>query len=246
MGVVYLASRDEEFRKTVALKVLPVGMDSESAVRRFRQERQILAELEHPNIARLLDGGTTEDGLPYLAMEYVAGVPITQFAAERRLSISRKLRLFRQLCDGVQYAHQKLIIHRDIKPGNILVTNEGVPKLLDFGIAKLTAPDTASGELPETATLLAMTPDYASPEQVLGGPVTVATDVYALGAVLFELLTGQRAHRLRSYDPLELARQICHTETRAPSSTGTAGLRGDLDNIVLKAMQKDLTRRSEV
>ena len=245
MGVVYLAGRDGEFRKTVALKVLPVGMRTQTAVRRFRQERQILAELEHPNIARLLDGGTTDEGLPYLAMEYIEGVPITQYAAERRLSVLEKLRLFRQLCDGVQCAHQKLIIHRDIKPGNILVTVQGVPKLLDFGIAKLLAPDTAGGEgLAETRTLAAaMTPDYASPEQVRGEAVTVATDVYALGAVLFELLTGERAHRLNSYDPLEIAREICEGEVRPPSTTGAASLRGDLDNIVLKAMQKEPSRR---
>jgi tetratricopeptide (TPR) repeat protein/predicted Ser/Thr protein kinase len=245
MGAVYLASRDDEFRKTVALKVLPIGMHTDSAVRRFRQERQILAGLEHPNIARLLDGGATEEGLPYLAMEYIDGVPITQYAAGRRLSVVQKLRLFRQLCDGVQCAHQMLVIHRDIKPGNILVTAEGIPKLLDFGIAKLMAPDTAAGEaLPETRTRTAMmTPDYASPEQVRGEPATVATDVYALGAVLFELLTGERAHRLRSHDPLELAREICDTDVRAPSSTGAGSLRGDLDNIVIKAMQKDPARR---
>jgi serine/threonine protein kinase len=245
MGAVFLAARDGEFRKTVAVKFLQISIYSEAAVRRFRQERQILAELEHPNIARLLDGGATEDGMPYLVMEYVEGTSITSYARDNGLTTPQKLRLFRQLCDGVQYAHSKLVVHRDIKPGNILVTTAGVPKLLDFGIAKLTTPLDVTGEtVPETVTVMRMmTPDYASPEQVRGESATVVSDVYALGTVLFELLTGERAHRLRTYDALELVREICESEPRAPSTTGAQSPKGDLDNIVLKAMQKDPARR---
>src|SRR5688572_2008308 len=169
MGTVFLAVRQtEEFSQRVAIKLVRGG---EALVRRFRQERQILAALEHPNIARLIDGGTTTDGLPYVVMEYVEGQPIDEFADA--LSIQEKLRLFLQLCDAVEHAHRSLVIHRDINPANVLVTPGGVPKLLDFGIAKLIAPDTRS----EIASTRVMTPQYASPEQLLGGAITTATDV---------------------------------------------------------------------
>lgn len=245
VGIVYLAIRDDaEFRKEVAIKVLHgAGAHSEAAAR-FRHERQILAGLEHPYIARLLDGGSTEKGSPYLVMEYVSGEPITTWIAERNLRIRERLDIFIKVCEAVHYAHQKLIVHRDLKPGNILVATDGTPKLLDFGIAKLLDADGTQDEALKTRTgMRLMTPDYASPEQVRGEPVSTATDVYSLGAVLFELLTGSRPHRLRNYDAVEFAREICERPVRPPSEVGGSALRGDLDTIVLKAMHKDPERR---
>jgi len=247
MGAVYLAVRDDEqFHKEVAIKTLKFELEGGPAVSRFRHERQILAHLEHPNIARLLDGGTTEYGTPYIVLEYVVdGVQITKWCERQQLSIEARLRLFRQVCDAVQYAHQHLVVHRDVKPGNILVTPDGTPKLLDFGIAKLLDAGAAAGvQDPPTATnALLMTPDYVSPEQFLGHAVSTATDVYSLGAVLYELLTGQRAHAIQNYDALEIARVVCDTAIRPPSALGNRRLRGDLDTIVLKAMDKDPSRR---
>ncbi len=241
MGTVYEAARDDDqFRKTVAIKFLHLGARTDWMLRRFRQERQILAELEHPNIGRLLDGGSTEEGAPYIVMEKIDGQPITQWAHDRGLSVRESLQLFRQVVGAVQYAHQKLIVHRDIKPGNILVTGEGVPKLLDFGIAKLID---AGDELVTRTAHQMMTPDYASPEQVRGQTITPASDIYSLGALLYELLTGQRPHRLTSYDPGEIATRICEQDIAPPSATGHPALRGDLDTIVLKAMQKAPERR---
>ena len=200
MGAVYLAVRaDEEFRKQVAIKLVKRGIDTDAVLKRFRQERQILAVLDHPNIARLLDGGTTPDGLPYFVLEYVEGKPIQSWCEERKLTAAQRCELFRKVCDPVSFAHRKLVIHRDLKPANILVTPEGEPKLLDFGIAKLLATET--GLSPEDSTLAltlepvrALTPAYASPEQVRGEPVSTATDVFSLGAVLFEMLTGVNPH----------------------------------------------------
>ena len=273
MGTVYLAARaDDQYHKQVAIKVVR-GLDGTEIVRHLRRERQILAGLEHPNIARLLDGGTTDDGLPYFAMQYVEGVPIDRFCDDGKLSVQERLRLFQGVCAAVQYAHRNLVVHRDIKPGNILVTTEGVPKLMDFGIAKLLNPEIA-GEAP-TASGLAMTPDYASPEQARGGVITTATDVYSLGVVLYELLTGHRPYRLKSRDPLEVLKAVCEEEPERPStavgraeertqSDGTIQattaesvsrtregtpdrlrrrLRGDLDNIVLMALRKEPQRR---
>src|ERR1051325_11590529 len=170
MGAVYLAERDDaEFKRQVAIKLIKRGMDTEFVLRRFRNERQILAALNHPNIARLLDGGTTPDGRPYFVMEYIAGKPITEYADEQRLATVERLRLFQKVCAAVHYAHQNLVIHRDIKPGNILVTADGVSKLLDFGIAKLLGRESGHPAAPKTATAMRpMTPDYASPEQVRG------------------------------------------------------------------------------
>ncbi len=245
MGAVYLAVRDDDhYSKEVAVKMLRTGLADEAAhTARFRTERQILAGLEHPNIARLLDGGTSEAGEPYLVMEYVPGQTITDYCSSHNLSNSAKVALFCQVCDAVNYAHQKLIIHRDLKPANILVTYGGVPKLLDFGIAKLLDP--ASEDMLRTITgfYMMMTPDYASPEQVRGERVTTSTDVYALGAVLYQLLSGQKPHGLKNYDPAELTREICETDVRPPSAMGHPGLRGDLDTIVLKAMQREPVRR---
>ena len=183
MGTVYLAVRDDdEFQKRVAIKVLRRGMDTDAIIRRFRHERQILAGLQHPYIAGLLDGGSTSDGLPYFAMEFVQGQNIADFCEVRKLDTSAKLELFRKVCAAVQYAHQNLIIHRDIKPANVLVTTDGTPKLLDFGIAKLVNPEVGAHTLaPTVAGLQLMTPDYASPEQVRGDMVTTATDVSVAG-----------------------------------------------------------------
>jgi tetratricopeptide (TPR) repeat protein len=244
MGAVYLAVRDDaEFHKQVAIKTLKFELDGGPAVERFRHERQILAHMEHPNIARLLDGGTTEHGTPYIVLEYIDGMQIAQWCDRKKLSVDDRLRLFCYVCDAVQYAHQHLIVHRDIKPGNILVTSEGVPKLLDFGIAKLLDTDALAGFHTIHTSGSIMTPDYVSPEQVRGEPVSTAADVYSLGAVLFELLTNTRPHVLHTYEPAEIVRVVCDTDVRPPSAIGNRHLRGDLDNIVLKAMHKEPSRR---
>jgi hypothetical protein len=246
MGAVFLAIRDDDqFRKSVALKLLRFDADDPTLLARFRNERQILAALDHPNIAALYDGGSTDEGLPYIVMEYVAGEMLTAYCQSRKLSIPDRLRIFCKICDGVQSAHQKLIVHRDLKPGNILVTREGIPKLLDFGIAKLLlAPELMGEAAMQTRTgHFAMTPDYASPEQIRGEAVSTLSDVYSLGAVLYEILTGQRPHRLSRYDLQELQSEICDSDPRTPSTLGGAALKGDLDTIVLKAMHRDPARR---
>jgi eukaryotic-like serine/threonine-protein kinase len=183
MGAVYLAARaDAEFKKYVAIKLIKRGMDSEDILRRFRNERQILASLNHPNIARLLDGGTTDDGLPFFVMDYLEGQPLTDYCDSHKLTIHERLNLFREICAAVQHAHQNLVVHRDLKPSNILITAEGTPKLLDFGIAKFLNPTLAPQTIAPTATMMRMmTRDYASPEQVRGEPITTASDIYSLG-----------------------------------------------------------------
>ena len=193
MGSVYLAARaDDVFHKEVAIKIVRMGVANADLLRRFHQEREILASLDHPAIARVIDGGSTEDGLPYLVMDYVDGRPIDAWCDEHRLNVSERLTLFRAVCAAVQHAHQRLVLHRDIKPAHILVTVNGDVKLLDFGIAKLFADDGLARTLPETETAKRiMTPEYASPEQVRGDAVHTASDVYALGVVLYELLTGR-------------------------------------------------------
>jgi tetratricopeptide (TPR) repeat protein len=237
MGRVYLAARVSDFEKPVAIKLVKRGMDSELILRRFRTEQQILARLEHPGIARLLDGGVAEDGRPYLVMEYTAGRPITQFCVENALGLRERLHLFRTACSAVQYAHQNLVIHRDLKPGNILVTDQGVPKLLDFGIAKLLEPDADT-----TLTLFAvMTPECASPEQARGEPVTTATDVYSLGVLLYQMLTGEQPYEFESRSAEEVARVVCQMEPKTPSAIRP--MAKDLDKIVLKAMHKQPARR---
>jgi eukaryotic-like serine/threonine-protein kinase len=246
MGAVFLANRDDDqFRKNVALKLLRFDPDDPVTLARFRNERQILAALDHPNIAGLYDGGSTDEGLPYIVMEYVVGETITAYCESHHLSIPARLQLFCQVCEAVQYAHQKLIVHRDLKPGNIMVTHEGQPKLLDFGIAKLLlAPELLGEGAPRTQTgLTAMTPDYASPEQIRGSGISTATDVYSLGAVLYEVLTGQRPHRLTTYTLSELQSEICESDPKPPSAIGGAALKGDLDTIVLKAMHREPMRR---
>jgi serine/threonine protein kinase len=214
MGEVYRAVRaDGQYDKEVAIKFVRVGMDSSFVLERFRNERQILASLDHPNIAGLLDGGTTEDGIPYLVMELVEGIPIDQYCRDHQLTVPERLRLFNEVCSAVQYAHQRLVIHRDIKPSNILVTAEGVPKLLDFGIAKMLDP--AGGV--ETTLMRPMTLEYASPEQIRGEAITTATDVYSLGVVLYRLLTGSSPYAEEVRTTHEFSRVICEVEPVRPS-----------------------------
>ncbi len=270
MGSVYLAARvDGVFRKLVALKIVRSAAASEEVLRRFQREREILAALDHPNIARIIDGGTTEDGLPYLVMDYVEGEPIDTYCDRHRLDLTARLKLFRDVCAAAQYAHDHHVIHRDLKPNNILISNDGVVKLLDFGIAKLGGSE-ADGATALTVTdMLLMTPEYASPEQVSGGAATPATDVYSLGVVLYELLTGRRPYRVRSRIIHEVVRVICEEPPTRPSMAVTEGdgqdkktsveavsrvraaspaelrreLSGDIDCILLKALDKEPSHR---
>ena len=266
MGCVYLAERsDGTFRKQVAIKIVQPGVNGADVLRRFRQEREILASLDHPGIARLLDAATTEEGLPYFIMELVDGRPIDRWCDERKLNVTQRLKLFRTVCDAVQYAHQRLVVHCDLKPGNILVTADGKVKLLDFGIAKLLRQEREGDETTRTLTLL-MTPEYASPEQVNGEAITTLTDVYSLGVVLYELLTGHRPHHLLKAAVREVARVLAEEEPARPSAVVATTeerltpeavsevregdpnrlrkrLEGDLDCIVLTALHKEPVRR---
>ena len=246
MGTVYLAERDEPYHQRVALKLVRGGFTlDDHVVRRFIEERQILASLEHPRIARLLDGGITPEGLPWFALEYVEGIPIDRYVELHRKPVEARLGLFLAVCDAVQYAHQNLVVHRDLKPSNILVTGGGQVKLLDFGIAKLVA----GGPHAETRTgLRLMTPEYASPEQLRGEPVTVTSDVYSLGVLLYELLTSRRPYLLTNPSPLEVERAVLEQEPERPSSVVAdtrlaRRLRGDIDTIVLTALRKEPARR---
>ncbi|MBW3630970.1 MAG: protein kinase [Gemmatimonadetes bacterium] len=273
MGAVYLAERaDGQYERRVALKVIKGGMDTHLVLERFRAERQILAQLDHPNIARLLDGGTTEAGQPYFVMEYIEGEAIDRYVQVRGLSVPERLRLFLQVCDAVSYAHGHRVVHRDIKPANILVTGEGVPKLLDFGIAKVLESEVDDAASSTTTGLRLLTPRYASPEQVQGRRATTASDIYSLGVVLYELLTGCSPYQARSLDPLDVAEAVRTSDPERPSaavarSTGSREreprradpgrsstpsdasrhvsrqLRGDLDTIVLTALRKEPSRR---
>ncbi len=275
MGEVYRAFRaDDQYRKQVAIKLVRAGQDSDFVIHRFKNERQILASLDHPNIAHLLDGGTTEEGVPFLVMELIEGQPITEYCESHNLPIVERIRLFLAVCSAVQYAHQRLIVHRDIKPSNVLVTLDGTPKLLDFGIAKILEPDSETGPAEPTLTIFrALTPGYASPEQVKGEPITTASDVYSLGVVLYELLTGHHPYAAPGSTPQQIARAVCEVEPAKPSTVvgrienlkpgpgeplqgATASsihdgsterlskrLSGDLDNIVLMALRKEPERR---
>jgi serine/threonine protein kinase len=251
MGIVYLGVRsDDHYFQIVAIKMIRKGMTSPASVQRFRAERQILATLTHPNIGVILDGGDTEDGRPYIVMEYVEGEPITMASETHSLSIRQRIELFRSVCSAVCYAHQKMVVHRDIKPANVLLTPGGTVKLIDFGISKSLAPELIPGGLvPTEDGQRLMTPDYASPEQLLGRKVTRATDIYSLGVVLFELLTGSRAYSLRDLSPGEAEKVVFEREIRKPSSISGLPkqtkqiLAGDLDRIVLMAMEKDPSRR---
>ena len=246
MGTVFLAERaDGQFEKQVAIKILNRGADTAEILRRFRAERQILARLDHPNIARLLDAGTTDDGLPYFIMDYIVGAPVTRFAVAQRLSTRQRLELFLKICAAVEFAHRNLVVHRDIKPSNILANAEGEPKLLDFGIAKLLAKDEDAAQL-TTEAQQHLTPICASPEQAKGDPITVATDIYSLGALLYEMLSDQKPHRFSTARPtreelaLVVGEQVPPPPSAVASDAQTARLlRGDLDAIVLFAMRKE-------
>ncbi|HEY7289745.1 MAG TPA: tetratricopeptide repeat protein [Vicinamibacterales bacterium] len=256
MGAVYLAERsDGEFEQRVAIKFVHWNLASAAlpgrtdAIRRFRNERQVLASLSHPHIAALYDGGTTADGLPYFVMEYVPGVPIDRYAQEQQLDIDARIELCLPILDAVQHAHDRHVIHRDIKPGNVLVTADGQAKLLDFGIAKLLEP---GHEGASTLTNIgpSMTPEYATPEQVRGAAITPATDVYALGLLLYELLTGRRPYQLTTRTPEEITRVVCEQEPERPSRAAvqdnpaqTASMARVLDDILLKALRKEPDRR---
>lgn len=261
MGAVYEAHRvDDQFRKRVAIKLVRRGLETELTMRRFRQERQILATLDHRNIAALLDGGVTDDGRPYFVMEYVEGQPIARYCNDRRLTPRDRLALFRQVCTAVDHAHRNLVVHRDLKPGNILVASDGTVKLLDFGIAKILGDEDDPEQAPLTrGGMRALTPEYASPEMVAGRPLSVATDIYSLGVVLFELLTGQRPFRFDDLTLASVERVILEAPAPAPSAAATevhaansdqrslAALRralsGEVDAIVLTALRKEPERR---
>jgi non-specific serine/threonine protein kinase/serine/threonine-protein kinase len=249
MGAVFLAERaDGNFEQKVALKLIKRGMDSEIVLRRFFNERRILASLEHPNIARLIDGGTTEDGVPYFVMEYVEGKLIIEYADVNELNLEKRLKLFLEVCSAVSFAHQNLVIHRDLKPSNILVTADGTPKLLDFGIAKML--EGGTGKMVTATRQFALTPEYASPEQIRGETLTTATDVYSLGIILYEILTGTRPYETENQSFGDIINTICETIPLRPSlnknqanRVSAKSLQGDLDNIILKALRKEPERR---
>ncbi len=274
MGVIYRARREDDvLNYVVAVKLVRRDLDNEQILRRFDNERQVLAGLDHPYIARLLDGGATEDGIPYLVMEYVVGEPLDAWCDRRRLTVRARLELFIKVCETVHYAHQNLVVHRDLKPSNVLVTASGMPKLLDFGIARL-VDERSRPQIERTATVARMlTPDFASPEQIRGGPVTTATDIYSLGVILYRLLTGRRPYRLTGKDIDEIRLAVCEQDPTRPSTAllrvapahaeadgesapdatamqrGTGidrlrrELRGDLDTIVMMALRKEPSRR---
>ncbi len=245
MGTVYLAARaDQEYEAQAAIKVVRRGLDTHFILHRFRRERQILAGLEHPNIARMLDGGTNEDGTPYFVMQFVDGPWITRYAAEHKLTVEQRVRLFMPVCAAVAYAHRNFIVHRDLKPANILIDGDGVPKLLDFGVSKLLHSDH-----PETAECDMLTPDYASPEQIVGDPVTLTSDVYSLGAVLYELLAQTRPRRIQRRTPQAIEQAIVSDPLQPPSVAAAQDrslarrLKGDLDSIILHSLEKEPARR---
>jgi serine/threonine protein kinase len=251
MGSVYRAQRDDgTYSQQVAIKVVKWGFAGPEVVERFRRERQILALVNHPNIAQIFDGGSTADGRPYLVMELIDGETLIKYSTTHNLGLTQRLRLFLDVCAAVAHAHQNLIIHRDLKPANIMVDHAGRVKLLDFGIAKVFHPDLPDHAQTRAASNAFLTPEYASPEQIRMERITTATDIYALGLILFEILTGQKAQRVPSSSMLEIERMVCQTEPRKPSEVRLEGvqhtankLRGDLDNIVLKALRKEPERR---
>jgi len=273
MGEIYRAVRiDGTYEKQVAIKLVQSGLGTDYFLARFKNERQILATLDHPNIARLIDGGSTDEGLPYLVMEYIKGQPIDEYCERRGLDTTERLKLFLTVCFTVQYAHKNLVVHRDLKPGNILVTPEGVPKLLDFGIAKILHPQHEPQEFPTMTLLPLMTPEYASPEQIRNDPITTSSDLYSLGVILYVLLTGLHPYHRKRTAPHELIHAICEADPEKPSTAVAQcdqsdskdvpplaahararrehvskklrrTLAGDLDNIVLKALRKEPDRR---
>jgi eukaryotic-like serine/threonine-protein kinase len=271
MGLVYLGVRDEHVKQKAAVKIINPGISSSTVINRFKTERQTLANLNHPNISKLLDGGITEDGIQFLVMEYIEGVPIDEFCDKNNLSINERLKLFLKVADVVQYAHQNLVVHRDLKPNNILITENGEPKLLDFGIAKLLSPELDKFETVTQRGMWNLTPEYASPEQIRGEAITTSSDVYSLGIVLYKILSGQNPYKINSMFPAEINNIITNTEVIKPSeivfkSKSSADnvdnnaatikskiedtnekihkrLKGDLDKIVSMAIRKEVARR---
>jgi tetratricopeptide (TPR) repeat protein/predicted Ser/Thr protein kinase len=247
MGAVYLAHRaDGSFDQQVAIKLIDLPLATNLFRERFRQERQILAGLNHPLIARLLDGGVTSEGEPFLVMEYVDGIPIHRFCQDNQLSLQQRLILFRSVCEAVQFAHQNLVVHRDLKPDNILVTEDRTPRLLDFGTAKLlSAPTLGQGSEFTRQGFQSFTPQYASPEQVLGNPITTASDTYSLGVLLYLLLTGSLPYELREFTTAEMVRVICEQQPRRPMQLSGSDRRldADIQAILLKALRKGATER---
>jgi serine/threonine protein kinase len=244
MGDVYLATRDiAGAQETVALKVLRRGVDNDQVLRRFRLERRILAKLDHPNIARLLDAEVAPDGRPYFVMEYVEGLPLTDHCRDYSLSIRERLVLFQTVCGAVHHAHELNVVHRDLKPRNILVTRDGTAKLLDFGVGKVLSGDRAFGSVVVTrADQRLLTPEYGAPEQVRGRPVTPATDVYSLGVMLFEIVTGQHPYLRGGMRLSDAVRAIIDVEPPRPSALGS-DVSTDLDDIVLVALRKQASHR---
>lgn len=269
MGIVFIGKRDDkEFEQKVAIKILKQGLTSEYLVKRFQNERQTLANLQHQNIAKLFDGGKTAEGLPYLVMEYIDGIPITDYCNREKLNLKERLYLFITVCNAVQYAHQNLVVHRDIKPGNILVNKEGIPKLLDFGVAKLL--DTESDAIHDGLTKTGMwhlTPDFASPEQIKGESITTSSDIYSLGVLLYQLISGNSPYKITNLSPVAIVKILNDEKIISPSESiqksvekfnnkssikesefensniNSRQIKGDLDNIVLKAMHKDPNQR---
>jgi len=250
MGYIYLAERkDSNFHKNVAIKIVRKEINSQVTIQRFIQERAILSSLNHPHIAQFLDGGITDDGRPYFVMEYIDGVPITEYCKKNSCDLSARLSLFQKMCDAVQYAHTNFVVHRDLKPSNILVNSEGNLKILDFGIAKLT-----DGKLDEQSLIQTregyrmLSLNYAAPEQITGEPVTTSTDVYSLGLLLYELLTNQRAYSLKDKNLIEAEKIIRENEPQKPGTVNREWrklLRGDLDAITMKAVRKEPEQRYE-
>src|SRR6056297_221021 len=262
MSTVYRARRvDGSYQHDVAIKLFRAHHIDDSALRRFDAERQILASLEHPNIARIIDGGTAADGTPFVTMELVEGMPITRYCERQRLGLIDRLKLFNKVCDALAFAHRRGIVHRDIKPGNVLVSDAGDPKLIDFGIAKVLQPEGMNLELPETRIeQRPLTPEYASPEQLTGQPIGVASDIYSMGVMLYELLTGQRPYQISALSPAEAERVLLGTIPADPSLAVARGrdalpaglddpdqlksrLRGDIDRIVMTAMRREPNER---
>ncbi|MEZ5306710.1 MAG: protein kinase [Pyrinomonadaceae bacterium] len=252
MGAVFLGEKETDgFKQTAAVKIVRGGLNTDAVIARFVTERRIVASLEHPNIARLLDGGTTEDGVPFFAMEYVSGKPLSEYC--EGLAIEDKLGIFLKICDAISYAHRKLVVHRDLKPSNIIVTESGEPKLLDFGIGKILDADGLLEADGNTKTAMQMlTPEYASPEQIRGLLTTTSTDIYSLGVILYEVLCGRRPFRLADSTPFEFSQEVLLTDPPNPSKVAESGdakgfdansLKGDLDNIVLKALRKEPEKR---
>jgi eukaryotic-like serine/threonine-protein kinase len=245
MGLVYLGLRDDEIKQRAAVKIINPGYASGTVLKRFQNERQTLANLNHPNISRLLDGGITEDGIQFLIMEFIDGFPVDEYCDKNKLNIKERLNLFLKIASIVQYAHHNLIIHRDLKPSNILVTPEGEPKLLDFGIAKILDTEGLAGETITHKGVWNFTPEYASPEQIKGESITTASDVYSLGIVLYKLLTGHSPYKIKSLNPSDLKDTVIHTEPAKPSEIIYRTVEKKSDDEIIEINPESVSRTRE-